>query len=158
MSHMEALKAYRNEDYSLAKKLWINESDNDNDQAMVNLGLLYLKGEGVQKDFALAKEWFLKATKYENAVNIMTVHTAKGLEFDTVFIPYLINKKFPSTERTDPIELPSTLIKETLPEGDIHLEEERRLFYVAATRAKKQLILKQGLGLKRLLSFAHSPL
>lgn len=67
MSHIEALKAYRNEDYSLAKKLWINESDNDNDQAMVNLGLLYLKGEGVQKDFALAKEWFEKALKYENA-------------------------------------------------------------------------------------------
>lgn len=67
MSHIEALKAYRNEDYSLAKKLWINESDNDNDQAMVNLGLLYLKGEGVQKDFALAKDWFEKALKYENA-------------------------------------------------------------------------------------------
>jgi uncharacterized protein len=67
MSHMEALKAYRNEDYSLAKELWIDETDKGNDQAMVNLGLLYLKGEGVQKDFALAKEWFEKAMKYENS-------------------------------------------------------------------------------------------
>lgn len=66
MSHLEALKAYRNEDYSLAKKLWIDESSKDNDQAMINLGLLYLKGEGVQKDFTLAREWFEKALEYQN--------------------------------------------------------------------------------------------
>ena len=82
-----------------------------------------------------------EADKYENAVNIMTIHAAKGLEFDTVFLPYLIHGRFPSRSRRDLIELPDELIKEKLPSGDIHLQEERRLFYVACTRAQNELIL-----------------
>ncbi|MDP2708992.1 MAG: UvrD-helicase domain-containing protein [bacterium] len=73
------------------------------------------------------------------AVKILTVHGAKGLEFKYVFIANLVDKRFPSIERTEPIELPEALVKEILPEGDIHLEEERRLFYVAMTRAKQGL-------------------
>ncbi|MCL5795350.1 MAG: ATP-dependent helicase, partial [Patescibacteria group bacterium] len=79
--------------------------------------------------------------KYEDAVNIMTVHAAKGLEFATVFLPYLVHGRFPSNEKSDPIELPEELIKETLPSGDVHLQEERRLFYVAMTRAKNELVI-----------------
>ena len=71
----------------------------------------------------------------------MTVHSAKGLEFEYVFIPNLVDRRFPTTERRDPIELPDDLIKEIIPEGDLHLEEERRLFYVAITRAEKLLTL-----------------
>lgn len=82
-----------------------------------------------------------QADKYENAINIMTIHAAKGLEFDTVFMPYLTQDRFPSRGRKDLIELPDELVKETLPSGDIHTEEERRLFYVAMTRAKNRLIL-----------------
>jgi len=74
-----------------------------------------------------------------DAVKIMTVHGAKGLEFKYVFIANLVDKKFPSTGKSDPIELPDKLIKEIIPEGDAHLEEERRLFYVAVTRAKSGL-------------------
>lgn len=71
-----------------------------------------------------------------DAVNVMTIHQAKGLEFPIVFLVNLVSEKFPTRERGDPIPLPDGLIKETLPKGDYHLEEERRLFYVGTTRAK----------------------
>jgi len=75
------------------------------------------------------------------AVKIMTVHAAKGLEFGYVFVANLVDRRFPTTERKDPIEIPDALVKEIVPEGDIHLQEERRLFYVALTRAKRGLYL-----------------
>ena len=74
-------------------------------------------------------------------VKVMTVHGAKGLEFKYVFVTNMVHLRFPSTERKDPIELPDILIKEKLPSGDAHLQEERRLFYVALTRAKQAVFL-----------------
>ena len=74
-----------------------------------------------------------------DAVKIMTIHGAKGLEFKYVFLVSLVDKRFPSIERKEPIALPDELIKEIIPEGDIHLEEERRLFYVGMTRARDGL-------------------
>jgi len=71
-----------------------------------------------------------------DAVNVMTVHGAKGLEFPVVFMVNLVSDRFPSRHRKDAIELPETLITETLPAGDWHIQEERRLFYVGMTRAK----------------------
>jgi DNA helicase-2/ATP-dependent DNA helicase PcrA len=76
-----------------------------------------------------------------DAVNISTVHKAKGLEFAVVFLVELMSGKFPVRERKQPIDLPDALIKEKLPAGDFHLMEERRLFYVGMTRAKKELYL-----------------
>jgi len=73
------------------------------------------------------------------SVKILTIHSAKGLEFDNVFVVNMVEDKFPSRRRRDRIELPEELIKEKLPEGDSHVQEERRLFYVAMTRAKKRL-------------------
>jgi len=73
------------------------------------------------------------------AIKILTAHGAKGLEFKYVFIANLVDKRFPTIERSEQISLPDALIKEILPEGDAHLEEERRLFYVAMTRAKSGL-------------------
>ena len=75
------------------------------------------------------------------AIKIMTIHASKGLEFKHVFIVNMVQNRFPSMNRKDPIQLPDELIKEILPEGDIHLQEERRLFYVAVTRAKQNLFL-----------------
>ncbi len=74
-----------------------------------------------------------------DSVKIMTVHGAKGLEFKYVFIVSLVDRRFPISDRSDQIALPEALIKEILPSGDAHLQEERRLFYVAMTRAKTGL-------------------
>jgi DNA helicase-2/ATP-dependent DNA helicase PcrA len=77
----------------------------------------------------------------QDRVNVLTVHKAKGLEFRVVFMVSLVEQKFPSRERGDPIDFPETLIKDKLPAGDFHLQEERRLFYVGMTRAKDELYL-----------------
>jgi DNA helicase-2/ATP-dependent DNA helicase PcrA len=74
-----------------------------------------------------------------DAVNILTVHGAKGLEFPIVFLVNLVSQRFPSTERREQIPIPEELIKEELPTGDFHTEEERRLFYVGMTRARDML-------------------
>lgn len=76
-----------------------------------------------------------------DAVNLLTIHKAKGLEFDLVFLINLVLNRFPQRRRGEAIAIPEDLIKETLPSGDYHLEEERRLFYVGMTRAKKELYL-----------------
>lgn len=74
-----------------------------------------------------------------NAVNILSVHGAKGLEFPVVFLVNLVSARFPTVERKETIPIPEELIKEELPEGDYHIEEERRLCYVGMTRAKDYL-------------------
>ncbi|HET7099206.1 MAG TPA: ATP-dependent DNA helicase [Patescibacteria group bacterium] len=74
-----------------------------------------------------------------NAVNILTVHSSKGLEFPIVFLANLVGERFPGRERHEQIPIPAELIKEVLPMGDFHLQEERRLFYVGMTRAKEKL-------------------
>ncbi len=78
-------------------------------------------------------------TDTPDSVNVMTVHASKGMEFKYVFIVNMVEQKFPSRPKSTGIEVPVELIKEQLPEGDIHYQEERRLFYVAVTRAKKKL-------------------
>src|SRR2546423_800797 len=62
----------------------------------------------------------------KEAVNLSTVHQAKGLEFHTVFVIWLTDGMFPSSRSLDDRK---------------NLEEERRLFYVAVTRAKDELYL-----------------
>jgi len=82
-----------------------------------------------------------RPTDTPDSVNILTIHGAKGLEFKYVFVVNLVEDRFPTRKRSDGIEIPLELIKEQLPEGDEHIEEERRLFYVAITRAKKRIYL-----------------
>lgn len=79
----------------------------------------------------------------EDAVNIVTIHSSKGLEFPVVFVVNLVHLRFPSVNRRDQIPIPEDLIKEgDLPaQAGFHLQEERRLFYVAMTRAKDKLYL-----------------
>jgi len=76
-----------------------------------------------------------------DAVQLMTVHGAKGLEFPHVFILRVNSKAFPATQRSPLFHFPERLMKEELPEGDFHIQEERRLFYVALTRAEDRLTL-----------------
>ncbi len=76
----------------------------------------------------------------QNAVRIMTVHKAKGLEFEAVFIPNLVSDVFPSRRQAEKIQIPEGLIG-IESSREWHIAEERRLFYVAMTRAKQKLYL-----------------
>ncbi len=76
-----------------------------------------------------------------DAVSVLTVHKAKGLEFPVVFMVGLVDGRFPARTRREPLALPAELVDEVLPEGDGHLQEERRLFYVGMTRARDELVL-----------------
>lgn len=75
------------------------------------------------------------------AVSVFTLHKAKGLEFSCVYLVGLAQQRFPVRKRSEPLELPEALIKDILPAGDYHLQEERRLFYVGMTRAKDELVI-----------------
>ncbi|MCK9151669.1 ATP-dependent DNA helicase [Methanobacterium alcaliphilum] len=76
------------------------------------------------------------------SVKIMTVHQAKGLEFPVVFICGVSQDQFPLKHRNrDPFPIPDELLK-FVPDGQIN--EERRLFYVAMTRAQDNLIISPG--------------
>jgi DNA helicase-2/ATP-dependent DNA helicase PcrA len=87
----------------------------------------------------------------EDAVCVLTVHKAKGLEFSIVFMVSLITDRFPGRQRREKIPVPDELLKEEMPEQENFLQEERRLFYVGMTRAKKLLYLlwSRDYGLKR---------
>jgi DNA helicase-2/ATP-dependent DNA helicase PcrA len=77
----------------------------------------------------------------EDAVHVMTVHKAKGLEFPLVFMVACVEGKFPLQRRGEPLELPAGLRGEEVGAADAHLHEERRLFYVGMTRAEDELVL-----------------
>ena len=82
-----------------------------------------------------------------DAVNILTVHKAKGLEFKVVFLVSLVSERFPLRKRPEFMPLPRELLRmkeRWLPEGDPHIQEERRLFYVGMTRAQEVLFLTSG--------------
>jgi DNA helicase-2/ATP-dependent DNA helicase PcrA len=77
----------------------------------------------------------------DDAVSVLTVHKAKGLEFPVVLLVSCVEQKFPVKRRSDPLELPAELVEDGLGGVDAHLHEERRLFYVGMTRAKEELML-----------------
>lgn len=85
----------------------------------------------------------------KDAVQLMTVHAAKGLEFDHVFILRLTRGAFPIYAKKPVLEFPDDLMKEARPRGDFHIQEERRLFYVALTRARERLTLTAVVDNKR---------
>lgn len=116
------------------ERMYRDRDDGDerlqNIQELINVSTKYDDAqppEGIEK---LLEEAALQSDqdelqKEQAAVSLMTVHASKGLEFDAVFITGMEQGLFPSTredEKRDP-------------------EEDRRLFYVALTRAKKRLFL-----------------
>ena len=104
----------------------------DNVRELVNFATRYdehLPPEGVERlleEAALQSEQDELYRDERNSVSLMTVHASKGLEFDTVFVTGLEQGLFPSEREGG---------------GERDPEEERRLFYVALTRAKRRLFL-----------------
>jgi DNA helicase-2/ATP-dependent DNA helicase PcrA len=88
----------------------------------------------------------------DDAVHVLTVHRAKGLEFPVVYLVDLVEGRFPGARRGSALRFPDALRREKLPTGDAHKEEERRLFYVGMTRAQEELHLSgaRDLGGKRM--------
>jgi len=82
----------------------------------------------------------IEASDDHVGVQLMTLYQAKGLEFTHVFVPQLLKDEWPAREYGSGL-FPKDLLKEAVPLGDIHLEEERRLLYVALTRARDRLVL-----------------
>ncbi|MGH7245496.1 MAG: ATP-dependent helicase [Candidatus Levyibacteriota bacterium] len=116
----------------------LKEFESEHDDASV-----FSTIEWIELSMQLGESPLISTTDWteNNGVNILTIHASKGLEFSVVFLVNLVNQRFPSRERREQIPIPDTLIKEVLPEGDFHLQEERRLFYVGITRAKDLLFL-----------------
>ncbi len=81
---------------------------------------------------------------HADAVAVLTVHKAKGLEFDTVFLPGLVAGRFPGNGRAETLALPAGLGRGEPVTPERALAEERRLFYVAMTRARNELILSHA--------------
>ena len=85
------------------------------------------------------------ADDLREAVSVLTVHQAKGLEFSVVYVVGAVDGRFPVHSRGDVFELPQALVDEpTSVDGERHLAEERRLFYVALTRARDELLLSHA--------------
>lgn len=124
---------------SVGYDLFLNEYAIRRKMKLEDLQELIRELEERAKEFKTIEEWFAHIEKYteelrlqavtrtenRNAVSLMTFHAAKGLEYDTVFI-------IGANEDVTPYK------KAELPE---EMEEERRMFYVAMTRAKKHLTI-----------------
>lgn len=74
-------------------------------------------------------------------VNLITAHSAKGLQFPVVIVVGLSERKFPKGDKDKRFTFPQKLSREIEPPPDAHTQEERRLMYVAMTRAANRLYL-----------------
>ncbi|PIS15010.1 hypothetical protein COT63_02255 [Candidatus Shapirobacteria bacterium CG09_land_8_20_14_0_10_38_17] len=118
------------------EKLRQYELDHEDASVAAVVDWINLSQELGESPLSSEVDWFS-----DDRVNILTVHSAKGLEFRVVFLVNLISGRFPTYERREQIPLHQSLIKEILPSGDYHQQEERRLFYVGMTRAADRLFL-----------------
>ncbi len=124
----------------------------------------FVKGgeDYTHSDFIEFREWKAgfgdndESEEIQTRVVLQTVHGSKGLEYPAVFVMGLSNRRFPSSQKSALVEFPPELYKDELPEGDYRIQEERRLFYVAMTRAREKLYLygieKKGTKRSRFLT------
>src|SRR5690242_17347532 len=79
-----------------------------------------------------------------DSITVMTIHQAKGLEFDAVFVPSLVEGRLPQSGRSQRFELPPAVLEPLVRGREDVIAEERRLLYVAMTRARKKLYLSRA--------------
>ncbi|HEV7678690.1 MAG TPA: ATP-dependent DNA helicase [Candidatus Dormibacteraeota bacterium] len=81
----------------------------------------------------------------EDGVLLLTCHAAKGLEWPVVVVPRCVESRWPGRSGFGSrLTLPNELVPEEAPPGDGSVDEERRLFYVAATRARDRLVFTRA--------------
>ncbi len=126
--------------YALLNHFWkmMQQFETEHDNPTVKNFLEYIQLALVAGDTGTLPQ---DADTGPETVKIMTIHASKGLEFEHVFVVNMVDRRFPTAERKDPIEMPVELIQEITPGDNPHLEEERRLCYVALTRARTGLYL-----------------
>jgi DNA helicase-2/ATP-dependent DNA helicase PcrA len=78
------------------------------------------------------------------AIQVMTIHQSKGLEFDAVFVPSLVEGRLPQSGRSPRFELPAAVLEPLVRGREDVIAEERRLLYVAMTRARQRLYLTRA--------------
>ncbi|MGC2112603.1 MAG: ATP-dependent DNA helicase [Candidatus Korobacteraceae bacterium] len=94
----------------------------------------------------------LTGAPLDDAVQLMTAHAAKGLEFPSVFVARVTSGSFPGNYKESLVEFPQALRKNSTASDDpktLHEQEERRLFYVSMTRAMDELYLCGKAGRER---------
>lgn len=96
----------------------------------------------------------LEIGESSGAVRLMTAHKAKGLEFNQVFVPNLVDKHWGNSSRRTLIKLPASIVSQYKPLPEEKNDDERRLLYVAMTRSKEKLYLSYA---KTKNSQAQSP-
>ena len=79
-----------------------------------------------------------------DAISVMTIHQAKGLEFDTIFVPSLVEGRLPQSGRYERFQLPPSILEPLVRGREDVIAEERRLLYVAMTRARHRLYLTRA--------------
>jgi DNA helicase-2/ATP-dependent DNA helicase PcrA len=109
-------------------------ADHSLDAYMRHLDLVLLSGEDEEPARVEATD----------AIQVMTIHQAKGLEFDVVFVPSLVEGRLPQSGRSPRFELPAAVLEPLVRGREDVIAEERRLLYVAMTRARRRLYLTRA--------------
>ena len=105
--------------------------DHSLDAFMRHLELVLLSGEDEEP----------AQVEIADAIQVMTIHQSKGLEFESVFVPSLVEGRLPQSGRSPRFELPAAVLEPLVRGREDMVAEERRLLYVAMTRARRRLYL-----------------